>query len=150
MIPLLLSAAWATTWAGLPDLEALARASDGAVYGVVTALHTEARDGMIWTVATVTPAAGAPVAVRFLGGCHQDVCLNVPGAPRVRRDERVFVFLHGDEPTGFSDGVFHVRDDAAWREPAAVSTRGEALPTAQAPLSWLLELGAPLMDRGAP
>jgi len=150
MIALLGSAAWATTWAAPPDLEALAAASDGAVYGVVTELRADSRDGMIWTLATVTPADGRPVQVRLLGGCLGEVCLTVPGAPRVRTSERVFVFLQGDQPTGFADGVFHVRDEAGWRETAALSTRYGGLPAAQAPLSWLLEIGAPLMDRVHP
>lgn len=147
MIGLLLApvAAEATTYGPAPDLEALAARSDSAVLGTVRALTPELRGGEVWSVVEVAPATGPSVRVSIPGGCRGQICMTVPGAPRVTVGETVFVFLRDGQPTGFSDGVFHVRGDVGWSDLAAVSVRDAHLPVVQAPLSALLEAAAPLL-----
>jgi hypothetical protein len=145
MNPLLfVSLALATTYPAPRDLDALAAASDAAVYGTVTAIGTEHRGADVWTIATVTAADAPPVRVAILGGCKGSLCMTVPGAPRLAVGETVFVFLRDGSPTGFADGVFHVRGDAGWTEAAAVAVRDGHTPSVQAPLSALLDAAAHL------
>ena len=146
MIPFLWSSlANATTYTPLADLEELVEASDAAVFGEVRRLRAATIDGMIWTIATIVPATGSPVEVRYLGGCVDGVCMTVPGAPRMESGEQVVVFLRHGQPTHFADGVFHVRGEAGWTDLAAVAVRDGRTAVVQAPLAALLESASALL-----
>ena len=116
------SLASATTLDRPLALDELAAGSDLAVRGVVRDVHVDVRDGRIWTVAWVDDTP-----VRVLGGCIEDLCMTVVGAPELREGEPVLVFLHDDQITGFSQGFFRIEGDEGVRDPA-VFARGEMAP----------------------
>lgn len=142
---LFLGLALASTLAPLPDLEALAAASDAAVYGSVISLRPEQTHGTIHTIVTVRTDEGSLVAVHLEGGCVDGLCMTVPGVPRVAIGERLFVFLLNGQPTRSALGLFHVRHPEAWAEPAGFAIPGSGAPAIQAPVRALIEAAGSLL-----
>lgn len=145
MTLLTLAIAAASTLAPVPDLEALAAASDAAVYGDVVSLTPRRVNGEIHTVATVRAEDGQLATVQLEGGCLEGLCMTVPGVPRILVGERVFVFLHNGRPTRSSLGLFHIRHPDEWAEPAGFAIPGSGAPAIQAPIRALIEAAGTLL-----
>jgi hypothetical protein len=134
----------AATFSMTLDLDELAARSDAAVLGEVSGLRTVQTAREIWTIATVQPAEGDAVEVRLLGGCVRDLCMTVPGAPRMVVGEEVFVFLRRGQPTGFSQGLFHVRAGAGESELSGAVFTGPSQALGKVDLDALIDVGGHL------
>lgn len=105
---ILASVAAAATLARPLSLGELVERSDVAVRGFVEGVHAEWFEDRIWSFATVGGAE-----VRVPGGCVEDLCLRVYGAPALIEGEEVVLFLRDGTITGFSQGFFRVDGDDA-------------------------------------
>ena len=117
MLLTLAATAHATLAAHALDPAALAVLSDATAFGDVVDIRTVFENNRIWTVATLDLVdLDGEADVWIPGGCVGDLCLTVSGTPWVRPGERVFVFLRQNEPTSWSQGLFHVEGNIATRD----------------------------------
>ncbi len=150
MLLILAAVAQATIAAQALDPAGLAAISDGVAFGDVTELRTLMEDEKIWTIATVTgakgeaPLRGGETEVWIPGGCIEDLCLTIAGTPKVTVGERVFVFLRKNEPTSWSQGLFHVKGNVATRDTRGMSMSDGVAPKASFALSELIKVAPAL------
>lgn len=146
-LALLAAPAGATTLFRLTDEQLIDR-SALIVTGSCTGVRTEWRQGMLVTLATVRihrtlkGEAASEVTVAIPGGVDLDrevpVAVNVPGAPSIRPNERVLLFLEpvdtgGGElaVTGFSQGKLSILEAADGTPVVYRNLAGVALATGQ-------------------
>ncbi|MSQ00417.1 MAG: hypothetical protein EXR71_00820 [Myxococcales bacterium] len=133
--------AYATLAAESLDPADLAVLSDATAFGDVVDVRSVYTGTFIWTVATLDLVDTNEFAEVWIpGGCVDELCLTISGAPSVVLGERVFVFLRDHRPASLGQGLFHVTGQDAVRDVSGLSFLDGERPATSFALAELRDL----------